>query len=1622
MAGCLGSYQKRAKKAARAVGVATVAVFLPLLIILWSCAPAFAAVTPIVLESKTAGGGTTLGPNYTQSGPATTTAKSSAAPLANWSGGWLMAVGSWYASQANPAKWGQWAFTPAAGRGGYYDVYLTWANNVYVGGFTLPSLTIQNADPDVIVQVNQATGGNQWNLMASSLKYDAEVTKTVRLQTNPDAVGNKRTYFDSVAFAPCVPTAPTPTSPADGATGVPSSGGGNELTWTPGTGNYRFDVYLSTGQADVENKEAGALAASDLDAPTYDPDGSLTPNATYYWRVVAKNLGETVDGPVWSFSVSGFVASVDPQSWTNANSVTVTFDASAAMPLLDHYEIALDGGAYTEQVSPYVLDVSLVADGTHTVHVKAVNDLDDEITRDLTIYLDKTGPLDFVPTANPAGYTGSPFVELTFATTDALSGMDRYEVALDEGAFAERTSPHLLDVGAAADGTHTAHIRAYDVAGNYTEKDATVLVDKTAPNAFTPTADPATWTNAATVQVTFATTDDLSGIHHYEVGVNGANFALQTSPHNLSTAGLPDGAHTVNVIAFDGAQNQRSASVPIQIDKSGPQIISCTSPAARNGTSIIVTYAVADDHSQLKNVALWYKKGAGGVWTDSTLVSTETSGNFLFEGTTGDDTYYFGLVAEDNVGNQTTTNSGEGSCSTVLDNTLPNFTSIAASPGAAKVGTAVTLTFTASEQLGGNPTVRVNGNAATYVGASGLDYTYTYTIVSGDAEGFADIYVEGADLAGNTNFVDDLTQLLIDKTAPLAFTPTADPPSYTNAATIQITFATTDALSGLDHYLLRVDGGSFTTETSPYTLSTAGLSDGGHLVEVYALDAAGNQETSGVWVYVDKSAPQIVSCTSPATANGASIPVTFTVSDPGSGIKDSTLWYKKGSGGTWTSAGVASNQGTDTIPFWGATGDDTYYFGLVVEDNLGNITSTNSGDGSCQTVLDTAAPTFGSIDALPQAAKPEDVVTITFTASEPLNANPTVTVNGDAAAFVSIDGLNYTYSYTVQSDDTEGNADICLQGVDVAGNSNTTHDLTQLLIDKTAPVDFIPTADPASWTAANSIAIGFFTTDALSGIGHYEVALDGGAYSTQTSPYSLDVSATSDGTHTVHVKAIDGVGNELIRDVTIYLDKSAPLTFTPTADPAGWTNANSVSISFSATDTGSGINHYEVALDGGAYSTQASPYALDVSGVADGVHTVHVKAVDNLSNELVRDVSIYLDKTGPLPFIPVSNPAIWYSYTGAGNVTMTWATSDAHSGVHHYEVALNAGAYTTQASPYVFSAEGFTPGTYTLHIRAHDAAGNTTTVDYVTEVSADGTPPTAALTFTDPDPTLGRDFDYVFWKNWMGVTTALQNTYNINWTAQDDQTGVASVVIEYRANPDDPWILLHTTTELSGTVPFDVSSMTESNAYQFRIRAVDHNNNWAAEQYTQFGVYDATKLAPTAKVVSPANGSYLKLGSTVKIRVQETMPVFTDPRDPTKAYKDSARDWWYAGHTLTATPQLREYKRKSDGRPTALRKTLLASILRLAPQSVVNTNTPQVAQYLGYVIVNTWETNYTLRRGVVSTSDVFQVEQKYSDFVSIGNVRQPDKPNVPGMVLPSTRQEPLINTLKQYEFSRFWVR
>jgi hypothetical protein len=76
------------------------------------------------------------------------------------------------------------------------------------------------------------------------------------------------------------------------------------LSWSAGQNAANHDVYFSTDEAAVANRDAGALAASGQGALTYSP-GTLQPETVYYWAIDEHTMTDQHPGAVWSFTTTG---------------------------------------------------------------------------------------------------------------------------------------------------------------------------------------------------------------------------------------------------------------------------------------------------------------------------------------------------------------------------------------------------------------------------------------------------------------------------------------------------------------------------------------------------------------------------------------------------------------------------------------------------------------------------------------------------------------------------------------------------------------------------------------------------------------------------------------------------------------------------------------------------------------------------------------------------------------------------------------------------------------------------------------------------------------------------------------------------------------------------------------------------------------------------------------------------------------------------------------------------------------------------------------------------------------------------------------------------------------------
>jgi hypothetical protein len=241
-------------------------------------------------------------------------------------------------------------------------------------------------------------------------------------------------------------------------------------------------------------------------------------------------------------------------------------------------------------------------------------------------------------------------------------------------------------------------------------------------------------------------------------------------------------------------------------------------------------------------------------------------------------------------------------------------------------------------------------------------------------------------------------------------------------------------------------------------------------------DEAGNTATvtsAGSNVVVDNTAPTLSSVTIASNNTndayakvGDVITLSITSSED---LTAAPTVFLAGRSATVNDVGGSASNFTATIT--GSTTDTQGQVAISIAftDLTGNAgtTVTATTNGSSVT-YDRAVPTLSAVTVTSNNdntayAKQGDIVTLSFTSSENVQASPTVTMDGNAAT-VSGSNTSWTAAYTMQNGDTEGDVNFTIDFTDISGNSGTqVTSLTsgnKIVYDETIPT--LPTVDISS--------------------------------------------------------------------------------------------------------------------------------------------------------------------------------------------------------------------------------------------------------------------------------------------------------------------------------------------------------------------------------------------------------------------------------------------------------------------------------------------------------------------------------------------------------------------------------
>ena len=229
-----------------------------------------------------------------------------------------------------------------------------------------------------------------------------------------------------------------------------------------------------------------------------------------------------------------------------------------------------------------------------------------------------------------------------------------------------------------------------------------------------------------------------------------------------------------------------------------------------------------------------------------------------------------------------------------------------------------------------------------------------------------------------------------------------------------------------------------------------------------------------------------------------------------------------------------------------------------------------------------------------------------------------------------------------------------------------------------------------------------FTWNAASGAASYQVRVDGGTWSgIGAAPTYTIASPLSDAIHTIWVRAADSDGIAGASKILVFT-----IDITPPTTPTNFikTSADNYDIPTftwtASTDATSGIDHYEINLNSGAWTNigKVTTYTWP-NGIPDASYTANLKAVDKVGNSsAVQVLAFTIDDTPPIA--PVNLRIV----SPGAIPTFEW---DAVTGAASYQAKFDTLSYTNISNVTTYTAgSALTAGSHTFYVRAVDAALN----------------------------------------------------------------------------------------------------------------------------------------------------------------------------------------------------------------------------------------------------------------------------------------------------------------------------
>jgi 6-phosphogluconolactonase (cycloisomerase 2 family) len=378
----------------------------------------------------------------------------------------------------------------------------------------------------------------------------------------------------------------------------------------------------------------------------------------------------------------------------------------------------------------------------------------------------------------------------------------------------------------------------------------------------------------------------------------------------------------------------------------------------------------------------------------------------------------------------------------------------------------------------------------------------------------------------------------------------------------------------------------------------------------------------------------------------------------------------------------------------------------------------------------------------------------------------------------------------------DGPHTLAVRARDAVGNVDPTPVTYSWTRDTTAPPTPAPSA-PLDGTANLPPTTPFSwepSADALSGVSGYELLVDGTPRitiqpSTCGATCTAEVSGLANGAHTWSVRATDVAGNTSQSTVRTFSVDAEPPGMPSLLSPTGEAAVDSTRPTLSwlaAIDTGSGVDHYEVSIDGQPLSSTTATSIQVPTALADGPHIWSLVAVDRVGNRSSPvSATFRTDTTPPIAHL-VAGPK--QTLPGINVVLDAHESTDPLGAIADFRWDTNGdGVLDRDTGTNALTTTTFTAvGTYHLAVRVTDEAGLTSSASVdvtITPAIASALRQGAGVRFIPPKATGSRLVKLVL------TPPAGARAARISNDDDPNQPDIKRVIFDSQASTTTEWLL-----------------------------------------------------------------------------------------------------------------------------------------------------------------------------------------------------------------------------------------